>query len=209
MRISWHTPQAHGSTSFSKTQPTLFMFIGLPRSGKSTLADELSKLLGATIVCPDDVRASLYGAGAFIKPLEPLVWTIADAMVEATLKRSHWCILDATNVTVARRAKYYAPGLRTVALFVDTEPLKCLGRADEDTLWDRSELRAVIEHMRERLEPPGQIEHPHGPSDVWNMREIDKTPDHFQVHDPDEPDEDADPIVSVGASQAIFDPPRC
>lgn len=44
-----------------KKKPVLYMFVGLPASGKSYYTRKLAKKTGASIHSPDDIRRELYG----------------------------------------------------------------------------------------------------------------------------------------------------
>src|SRR5216683_5886868 len=87
-------------------KPTLFLTVGLPRSGQSTWA----RGTNTPIVCPDEIRLALHGQ-RFIASAEPLVWAIARIMVSALFGAGHpRVILDATNLTKARRDEWLDPG---------------------------------------------------------------------------------------------------
>ena len=45
----------------NKKKPVLYMFVGLPASGKSYYTRKLAKKTGASIHSPDDIRRELYG----------------------------------------------------------------------------------------------------------------------------------------------------
>ncbi len=78
----------------------LHMMVGLPRSGKSTLAISL----GYPIVEPDAIRKSL-GCYPFNPSMEKLVWCTADLMVKSLFNAGHTdVILDAVNHTKNRRS---------------------------------------------------------------------------------------------------------
>jgi len=80
----------------------LIMMVGLPRSGKSTIA----KTLGHPIVNPDSIRLVLHGQ-RFCGVAEPMVWAIAKYMVAALFEAGHnFVILDATNTTGKRREEW-------------------------------------------------------------------------------------------------------
>ncbi len=77
----------------------LICTVGLPRSGKSTWAREQ----GIPIVNPDSIRLAVHGQ-RFFAPAEPLVWVMAEIMIEALFKAGHGkVILDATNISRRRR----------------------------------------------------------------------------------------------------------
>ena len=85
----------------------LICMVGLPYSGKTTRALEISADLGAPIVCPDAIRMALHGE-RFIASAERQVWATAHYMVDALFMAGHTTvILDATNGTRKRRADWY------------------------------------------------------------------------------------------------------
>lgn len=127
--------------------------VGLPRSGKTTRARELSKRLGAPIVCPDAVRLAIHGH-AYIPRAEPIVWGVTKTMVTALFEAGHEdVILDACNNTRRRRDEWKFGPWEIVFEVVTTPPELCLQRAGED-----HDLRAVIQRMDEQHEPVGEDE---------------------------------------------------
>lgn len=74
---------------------TLIGMVGLPYSGKTTMALEM----GHPIVSPDAIRLALHGY-RFIPEAEGMVWSIAKIMVRALFVAGHDIVtLDACNVT--------------------------------------------------------------------------------------------------------------
>lgn len=103
--------------------PTVYFLIGIPASGKSTIARQL----GCRIICPDDVRARL--------DLGP---TAAEGFAEAhrimvdALTSGQDIVFDATN-TIAERRKQTLDLIRPladriIAVFVDTPIRLCIER---------------------------------------------------------------------------------
>lgn len=130
-------------------QLKVILMIGLPRSGKSTIARDL----GYPIVCPDAIRLALHGM-PFVGLAEPFVWAIAQVMLYALLLSGHaTVIVDATNTTVKRRAMWINDKWDTYAYIVDNGPENvaiCKNRAAES---EQEYLLPVIDRMVENFEP--------------------------------------------------------
>lgn len=87
----------------------LHIMVGLPRSGKSTVA----KAMGHPIVSPDAIRLALHGE-RFLQQAEPMVWTLSRLMVESLFKAGHTdVILDSCSHTKRQRERWKGPWLRT------------------------------------------------------------------------------------------------
>jgi len=124
----------------------LLLMMGLPRSGKSTIA----KKLDFPIVNPDAIRLALHGE-PFIPEAEPMVWAVAQYMVRALFIAGHTTvIIDATNTTVKRRAMWISKMWETMYFPVDTAKEECLLRARESNRFD---LVEVIDRMFQQFEP--------------------------------------------------------
>lgn len=127
---------------------TLLMMVGLPRSGKSTKAKET----GYPIVSPDAIRLALHGA-RWRAESEPMVWAIAHTMVEALFEAGHkTVVLDACNVTEARRKEWESTKWVCRFWVVDTPKDVCIIRAID---CERLDLVPVIERMAAAWNPPG------------------------------------------------------
>lgn len=138
-------------------QRTLILMVGLPRSGKTTVA----RSLGHPIVNPDSIRWALHAPEPFLKGMEPFVWGQATIMVKALFGAGHsHVIVDATNITRSRREFWAnAGGWRMEYYSINTSFEECIARAQRD---ERLDLVPVIERMAassqavendERLEP--------------------------------------------------------
>jgi predicted kinase len=128
----------------------LIGLVGLPRSGKSSLAKELAKHLRAPIVEPDAVRLSFHGK-RFYAPAEPMVWAVVKLMVKSLFQAGHEdVIFDATNVTMDRRRDWLSSVWKTQWLVVDTPPHICIERA---IATGYSDLVPVISRMSQEWEP--------------------------------------------------------
>lgn len=120
---------------------TLIMMVGLPRSGKTTQAKELSKAHEAPIVCPDDIRLALHGHN-YISSAEDFVWATAKLMVRALFMSHDVVILDACNNTKKRRNEWISLKWQREFVVVDTPRVVCLERAGDD-----EDLKAAIGRM--------------------------------------------------------------
>lgn len=116
------------------------MTVGLPRSGKSTWAQEQT----FPIVNPDSIRLALHGE-PFIKAAEPMVWCLAKYMVKALFNAGHFfVILDATNITKERRDFWMNDDWECLYQYFSTSKETCIERAIKS---HREDLIPVIERM--------------------------------------------------------------
>lgn len=129
----------------------LTCMVGLPYSGKSTVARRLSSENNIPIVCPDAIRVALHGQ-KFVGSAEPFIWAIAKTMVESLFLSGHTgVILDATNTTEARREEWVKPRLwQTEFHVIETSRENCLYRAGY--MLD-ADIVPIIERMYEQFEP--------------------------------------------------------
>ena len=135
------------------TTKRLILMVGLPRSGKTTLALEY----GFPIVSPDAIRLALHGQ-TFRSEAEFMVWPLAILMVKALFAAGHTeVILDATNHTLKRRQFWYDAGDWQIGYAHCTADRDtCIRRAEEEeSLQDPPNdfsLVPVIERMAEAWE---------------------------------------------------------
>jgi predicted kinase len=128
---------------------TLHLMVGLPRSGKSTVA---LTVIGQPIVSPDAIRLALHGT-AWREEAEPMVWGIARTMVEALFLAGHnEVIVDACHVTAERRRQWESPKWAISYHIIPTLKETCVERA---LAVDRPDLVPVIERMAAAWDPPG------------------------------------------------------
>ena len=133
----------------------LILMVGLPRSGKTTKALEISKGRSAPIVNPDSIRLALHG-DAYIQSAEPYVWAIATTMVRALFLAGHdTVIVDVCNNTVKRRNEWkcYDEAWEREYVVVDTSVSVCLKRATGNC-----HISSIIERMYKEHEPVTEAE---------------------------------------------------
>ena len=143
----------------SITHNTLIMMVGLPRSGKSTVAKKLASDKNGKLIIPivdtDCIRKSL-GVFPFVSSCEDVVWLIAKNMVRSLFLAGHPdVILDATSLTSASREDWKSDLYNIVYVQVETDKETCIRRA-VDT--DQAYLVPVIEAMNAKAQWPNDYE---------------------------------------------------
>lgn len=132
-------------------KPTLIAFVGLPRSGKSTIASKLAKELGCPIVCKDSIRLALHGKRYEAKA-EDHVRAIAKTMIRSLFLRGHEVVIaDETHFSKLARQHLKDDDLYEVQWYpVMTSPEICKERA---IATNQPDLIPVIDEMWNRWEP--------------------------------------------------------
>ena len=129
----------------NKPEKHLICMMGLPRSGKSTVARFLSEKLGVPVVNRDAIRSALHGQ-RFVKSAEPMVKAIAGVMVNALFAYHKRVIVDETNLRVGTREFWIGLGYATEFMNIETPKEVCLARAE---FLDDEDIQPVIEKMAE------------------------------------------------------------
>jgi len=127
----------------------LIMMVGLPCSGKSTIASNLSKHFFAPIVCPDIVRWCMHGERSN-KRMEPMVWSCVHTMVESLFRVGHnYVILDAVNTMRWHRDQWKDDRWKRVYMVMPVSAERCMRRAKtcNDIV-----IQPVIERMAATME---------------------------------------------------------
>ena len=128
---------------------------GLPRSGKSTIARQLSQQIGAPIVSRDAIRLALTGQ-RYVELAEPIVKATSLLMIRALFHAGHVTVIcDETNYSRAARDALKSPEWSTVFYEVSTPPELCKVRAKNT---GQEDLIPVIDMMWSRREPLGDDE---------------------------------------------------
>ena len=126
--------------------PRLIALVGLPRSGKSTLAAKYAQL-GYAVVCADNVRLALHGQ-RFAPQAEPMVWAITRIMVDALILSGNKVVIDSTNLTREQRKPWAVRG--ATFHIVRSSLVDCLKRAKK--LGDGG-IVPIIQRMARDAEP--------------------------------------------------------
>lgn len=139
-----------------KDSNCLLLTVGLPRSGKSTWANQIGRgILRIAVVNPDSIRKAIYGK-AFDPFYEPETWRIARIMVRALFMAGHKrVILDATSMTKKSRDSWKCQKNDLVKwdvgfIVFETGIKECIKRAKDGK---RKDLIPVIKKMAESFEP--------------------------------------------------------
>lgn len=134
----------------------LFVMIGVPLSGKSTIAEEIALNEPAIIVSSDVTRAHLYGDES-VQGDPAKVFRIVHENVKHYLSKGCNVIMDATNLNSKKRAAFLrevnkvCPDCRKIAVVVVADKDTCVSR---DLLRSRTVGWEVIERMIANFQPP-------------------------------------------------------
>lgn len=90
-----------------KNTPTLHLLMGLPGSGKTTLAKTIQKLTKAARLSSDDYRLQIYPEPTFSQTEHDNLYSLIDHSAEHLLASGHDVIYDANlNRYIHRQEKY-------------------------------------------------------------------------------------------------------
>jgi predicted kinase len=144
----------------SKKPVKMFVLVGLPASGKSTvrdvLAKHLSKLgLAYTIVSPDDIRGELCNGDVTDQSRNKQVFELAHDRLNKNLKGGRSVIFDATCVDLKTRRQLIRIADRSkagkVAVWMDTSLRVCKQRNSKR---DRVVPDFVFDKMKRKYKEP-------------------------------------------------------
>ena len=131
----------------------LYMMIGVPGSGKSTIANEIGRVLGIPVVSSDNVRKELTGSEEdFSKDSEVWKYEIPNRLRNAL--RNGDVVFDATNLRVRDRNKTRrSVGVQheCYAVYVDVPLETCIERQANR---ERKVSPDRIEEMYKGMVPP-------------------------------------------------------
>jgi predicted kinase len=144
-------------------RPAFIMLSGLPGSGKSKLAEEITRRMSLAVLESDRLRKALSARPTYTPQESARTFEAVHALLERLLRRGVPCILDATNLREEHRRSLYEIAERTNArllvVAVETPAEVALARTSGRGAGDVSDAGpAVFEKMRADAEP---IEHDH------------------------------------------------
>lgn len=141
----------------------IIILVGLPRSGKTTLANYLKERIpGSAILNPDSVRLALHGK-PYIQSAEKTVWAMVEVFLKSLIHAGHkTIIIDSCNTTESRRKAWKtslsesSPYLYEV-IELDTPEQECLSRLpfylDEENKEGLKQAIIRMNNNRERIDP--------------------------------------------------------
>ena len=93
-------------TEITKISPTLIVLSGLPGSGKSVLAESLSRALSVPMFSIDPIEAAMWRAGLAKTETGDAAYEVARALADEHLRLRHSVIVDAVNPVEGPRAAW-------------------------------------------------------------------------------------------------------
>jgi predicted kinase len=93
-------------TDMPKISPTRIVLSGLPGSGKTVLAEGLSRALSVPIFSVDPIEAAMWRAGLAKTETGVAAYEVARALADEHLRLRHAVIVDAVNPVEAPRAAW-------------------------------------------------------------------------------------------------------
>ena len=111
------------------TPAKLFFYIGLPRSGKSTLAKKWqSKGSKRVVLNGDSFRKGVHGQ-IYIAESEFFVFACMDAAARALLNDGYEVLIGETSTSLSTIERYYRIDINAESIWVDTPKDVCIERA--------------------------------------------------------------------------------
>jgi predicted kinase len=102
----------------------LIIFSGLPATGKTTIARELARHIGAVHVRADTIEQAMRESGRCLEPLNDAGYRVAYAIAEENLRIGHKVVADSVNPFAVTRDAWRAVANRAGAIAVEIE-VKC------------------------------------------------------------------------------------
>ncbi|TXG76543.1 adenylyl-sulfate kinase, partial [Patescibacteria group bacterium] len=106
------------------SRPTLYLMMGLPGAGKTTVAQHIADLTSAVRLSSDDVRRELFATSTFSEDEHDKLYAELDARVRAMLQQGTSVVYDANlNRRAHRDEKHHLAaslGADTMLIWVKT-----------------------------------------------------------------------------------------
>ena len=100
---------------------TLIILAGLPGTGKTTIARELARQLGAVHVRIDSIEQAVRESGVVVASLDDAGYRAGYAVAEDNLRLGHMVIADSVNPLAVTRNAWVDVANRAAAGFVEIE----------------------------------------------------------------------------------------
>lgn len=101
--------------------PTLIAFAGLPGTGKTTIARELARRIGAVYLRIDTIEQALRSSRPFAGEIEDAGYRAAIALAEDNLRQGLDVVTDAVNPLTITRDAFAAAAHHTGATLLEVE----------------------------------------------------------------------------------------
>lgn len=101
--------------------PTLIAFGGLPGTGKTAVARQLARALGAVYLRIDSIEQAIRETGILDKPIEDGGYRVAYAVAEENLRVGRTVVADCVNALQITRDAWVAVANRAEASVVEVE----------------------------------------------------------------------------------------
>jgi hypothetical protein len=151
----------------NKPKNKLYFTIGIPRSGKSSIASSWANYFidiyhntvqgrneskkfhecSRVVVCADTIRLALTGQ-RFVKEAEGTVHAIKDVMIRTLLRQGYDVLVDGTHTLKSHIKELLYIDPQADFLLIDTPVAFCKDRADKS---GQSDLYLVIDRMNKNL----------------------------------------------------------
>ena len=111
-----------------RLQKMLFVFGGLPGTGKTTISRELAKRLSATLLRIDVIEQAML-ASLSVEDIGVAGYSVANALAEANLSNGQTVVVDCVNPIEISRAAWKAVAARTESPLIQIEVV-CTDRTE-------------------------------------------------------------------------------
>jgi predicted kinase len=132
---------------------TLYMMVGLPASGKSTIAKEYETKIGAKVFSSDAYR-SIYGKDETDQTVNNVVFNNLHRDIITALKNGESCVYDATNLNSKKRRNFLKTlpsGVQKICVLVVRDLSQC---KEFNSNRERKVPEYVYEKMIRQFEVP-------------------------------------------------------